>query len=71
MPIPQEKITLVGWAEEPVPSIDQDFCKRSIVTSSEGDGVGPSPLLREISSSKPVNFTRSHTQDKPWPKSLQ
>ena len=31
MPIPQEKITLVGWAEELVPSIDEkDFCKRSI-----------------------------------------
>ena len=32
MPIPQEKITLVGWAEEPVPSIEEkDFCKRSIL----------------------------------------
>ncbi|MEG3902465.1 hypothetical protein QUB19_08405 [Microcoleus sp. B4-C5] len=30
-----------------------------IVTSSEGDGVGPSPVLREISSSNPVNFIRS------------
>ena len=30
MPIPQEKINLVGWAGEPVPSIDEkDFCKRS------------------------------------------
>ena len=31
MPIPQEKITLVGWAEEPVPSTidEKDFCKRS------------------------------------------
>ena len=41
-----------------------------IVTSSEGDGVGPRKL-RENSSSNPVNFTRSHSQDKPWPKSLQ
>lgn len=30
MPIAQEKITLVGWAEEPVPSIEEKaFCKRS------------------------------------------
>ena len=30
-PIPQELFFLVGWAEEPVPSIDEkDFCKRSI-----------------------------------------
>ena len=30
MPIQQEKITLVGWAEDPVPSIEEkDFCKRS------------------------------------------
>jgi len=28
---PTKKITLVGWAEEPVPSIDEkDFCKKSI-----------------------------------------
>ena len=31
MPIPQELFFLVGWAEEPVPSIDEkDFWKRSI-----------------------------------------
>jgi hypothetical protein len=30
-----------------------------IFTSSGGDGVGPSPVLREISSSNPVNFTGS------------
>lgn len=28
--IPQKKITLVGWAEDPVPSIEEkDFCKKS------------------------------------------
>ena len=35
MPIPQELFFLVGWAEEPVPSIDKkDFCKRSILVET-------------------------------------
>ncbi|MEG4537595.1 hypothetical protein QUA50_10390, partial [Microcoleus sp. M2_D5] len=34
-PIPQELFFLVGWAGEPVPSIEEkDFCKRSYVPES-------------------------------------
>jgi hypothetical protein len=72
MPVPQKKITLVGWAGEPVPSINEkDFCKRSIVekltVKLDAQQLIPSRLV--ASYSNPCRSRKFFTPPQPSPNS--